>query len=76
MYDMFKDYQEIANETSANRTQDFDSPDIEMKSISERITRQEEQFKFNATLDLHDLTPASKPPRYLYYLKLLQCCYT
>ena len=64
MYEVLKDLKDI-QQISVCDIQDIDSPDMEMRKISENICRHEKLAKFNTTLELHNLTPAPKLPRYL-----------
>ena len=64
MYGVFKDHKNIQQISYCNIL-DTDSPDMELRRISENICREEKLAKFNTTLELHDLTPAPKLPRYL-----------
>ena len=52
----------MSNETSTYIAQDFSSPDIEIQYFK-GFERQEKLIKFNSTLELHGLTPASKLTR-------------
>ena len=63
MYELLKDHKNTQQISSCN-IQDIDSPDMELRRISENFHRQEKLTKFNTTLELHDLTPAPKLPRY------------
>lgn len=63
MYEMFRNFEQLDNDYTKYTGKGFNSPDFELRQIEEKVTRKDLLAKFNATLQLHDLTPTSNLPR-------------
>ena len=63
MYEILKDSEQPQKDETVELG--FVSPNLELRSIEERVDRENLLAKFNATIGLYDLTPASALPRYV-----------
>ena len=63
MNEMLKDAEQSQKDQTVEL--EFVSPNLELRRIEERVNRENLLAKFNATIGLYDLTPASALPRYV-----------
>ena len=63
MHEMLKDSEQPQKDETVDL--EFVSPNLELRRIEEKVDRENLLAKFNATIGLFDLTPASALPRYV-----------
>ena len=63
MNEMLKDAEQSQKDQTVEL--EFVSPNLELRRIEERVDRENLLAKFNATIGLYDLPPASALPRYV-----------
>ena len=63
MYEILKEYEQVQRDKTTEL--DIVSPNLELRRIEEKVARENLLAKFNATIGLYDLTPASNLPRYV-----------
>ena len=63
MNEMLKDAEQSQKDQTVEL--EFVSPNLKLRRIEERVDRENLLAKFDATIGLYDLTPASALPRYV-----------